>query len=533
MTATIGPASAQQPSRSAAVQTGAPRRFRLAWPSFAFSIRLRLALLYTAVFGLSLLATDVLVYLGLERYLASELDRSLTTQAVEIAGTTRVESGFVLGVRTLNVVLPDLDVFAAPGLYVQVVDRGGQVRARSGNLGQAQLPVSPAALVAALDGEDRFETVTIGETRLRSYYRPLRLGSDVVGVLQVARSRHDLDAALGQLQLVFGAIGAVSLLAASLAGFGMARVALRPIDRLTRAARAIGEARDFTRRVSVDGTSDEVGRLAATFNEMLGQLQAAHAELTQALAAEQRFVADASHELRTPLATIRANLELIQRVDDLSASDREAALADALAEVERLGRLVADLLTLARADAGLHLQRQPVRLDTILHDTHRQARWLALAREQRVVLVKTAETWVEGNADALRQLLLILVDNALKYSPDGGEVRLSLRRDGGMVRLIVSDDGEGIAPEDVPHIFERFYRADRARTGSGTGLGLAIARWIVDEHGGTIAVESQPGRGSTFTVTLAAISAPSTTPGPASSGDPAQQTSRVQGTRPR
>ena len=469
----------------------------------ALSIRLRLALLYSLVLGLSLVATDLLVYFGLERYLASQLDQALAAQAAEIAGITRVETNITIGgLRLVSVVLPDLDVFSSAGLYVQAVNRNGQLQSRSANLGQAQIPASPAALTAALAGAERYDTVTVGTTRLRLVYAPLRLAGDVVGVLILARSRLDLDTTLTQLRLSLTVIGLMSLALAGPGGWWLARVALRPIDRLTRAARAIGEQRDFTRRVAEVRPGDEVGRLATTFNTMLAELQSAHAELAQALEIEQRFVADASHELRTPLATIRGNLELLQRIEDLDPTDREAALADALAETDRLARLVADLLTLARADAGLHLELSPVRLDELLRDGYRQARLLALPREQRVALTNPPPTTVRGNTDTLRQLILILVDNAMKYGSDGGEIRLALTSADGLARLAVSDDGPGVAPEHLRHLFERFYRADRARGGGGTGLGLAIAKWIVDEHGGRLEIRSELERGSTFTVEL-------------------------------
>jgi signal transduction histidine kinase len=469
----------------------------------ALSIRLRLAVLYTLVLGLSLVMTDLLVYFGLERYLASQLDQALAAQAAEIAGITRVETNITIGgVRLLGVVLPNLDVFSSAGLYVEAVNRNGQLQARSANLDQAQIPAGPVALAAALAGAERYETVTIGSTRLRLVYAPLRVDGDVVGALILARSRLDLDSTLAQLRVSLTLIGLLSLALAGLSGWWLARAALRPIDRLTRAARAIGEQRDFTRRVAEVRTGDEVGRLATTFNAMLAELESAHAELAQALEIEQRFVADASHELRTPLATIRGNIELLQRVEDLAPADREAALADALAETDRLARLVADLLTLARADAGLHLELRPVRLDELLRDVYRQARLLALSREQRVALADSPPITVHGNADALRQLLLVLVDNAVKYGPDGGEIRLALTSGGSRACLTVSDDGPGVAPEHQWHLFERFYRADQARAGGGTGLGLAIAKWIVDEHGGQIKVDSGAGGGSTFTVEL-------------------------------
>jgi two-component system, OmpR family, sensor kinase len=482
-------------------------------PRAAPSIRWRLALLYTLVLGLCLLASDVLVYLALDRYLAEETDDSLSAQAQEIAGTTRIALVGGPGSFEVRVALPDLNVFSSPGLSVQVLSQDGQIVRRSENLGELALPISRPALEQAQDGNLTYETVLLDWAPVRIAYAPLRVGGEVVGAVQVARSLRDLEVALGRLRLAFLGIGLLSLLVATLGGWWLARAALRPIDRLTRDARTIGESRDFGRRVANLAPRDEVGRLATTFNEMLGQLQEAYDELEQTLASQRRFVADASHELRTPLTTVRTNLELLQRAaDSLDLADRDEALADALAEIERLSRLVADLLTLARVDSGLRVERrEPVRVDQVVRDVYRQGRLLALPRQQRLVLDNLEEVEVLGDPDQLKELFLILVDNAVTYTPRGGEIRLGAERIDGEVRVAVADDGVGIDSADLPHVFERFYRADRTRTrGSdplrgGTGLGLSIARWIADEHGATIDVRSEAGRGSVFTVRLPAL----------------------------
>jgi two-component system, OmpR family, sensor kinase len=226
---------------------------------------------------------------------------------------------------------------------------------------------------------------------------------------------------------------------------------------------------------------------------------------------QQRFIADVSHELRTPLTTIQGNIDLLQRgtLDDPQALHE--ALAAIEGEVARMSRLVADLLLSARVDAGIRLETRPVELDTLLLEVYRQARVMSNGVEVR--LGHEDQAVVVGDADRLRQLLLNLVDNALKYTPAGGQVTLSLYRDEEWVQVVVADTGFGIPPEDLhpgpnglPLIFERFYRADPARSRplGGTGLGLSIAQWIAQAHGGEITVESQVGRGSTFTVRLPA-----------------------------
>jgi signal transduction histidine kinase len=340
-------------------------------------------------------------------------------------------------------------------------------------------------------------------------------------VLQVARPLGPLYGSLGILQTTFLSLGLIGGAVSLLAGWLLARAALRPIAQLTTAAHAIGAARDFRRRVPVHarGRRDEIGRLTAEFNGMLGQLQAAYdqlgaanQQLEAALDAQRRFVADASHELRTPLTSLRGNVDLLQRMGAMDdplrdPEEQEQLLADMAAETERLTRLVADLLLLAQADAGQHLPLVPTELGIVVQDAFRAARFLRPGVELR--LGQMASTSVAGDADRLKQLLLILLDNALKYTPLGGRVTISAEpcdRTGiAGVTICVSDTGPGIPIEEQPRIFERFYRGDPARRSDGVGLGLAIAHWIVDEHHGALDLESAPGQGSTFAVWLPAL----------------------------
>ncbi|MGH2371365.1 MAG: sensor histidine kinase, partial [Chloroflexota bacterium] len=379
-------------------------------------------------------------------------------------------------------------------------------------------------LEAAISGRARIETVSVAGQDLRLYNGPLHLGNRIIGMLQVARPLEQTTAALVRLQLVLAGGALASVAICILLGLLIARAALRPIDRLTREAERLGQDQDFGARVPATSATrtDEVGRLAATFNGMLDRLQGAYAALQSAngrlettLESQRRFVADASHELRTPLTTVRGNASLLRRFDRLTPEDRTAAVEQIVAESERMSRLVNDLLTLARADAGHLLERKPVALGPLIDAVAHQGRVLADGKVSMNV-VRLADAEVLGDADALRQLLLILVDNAVKYTPPGGSVTLGLGTDaspgarvgdaiGATVRINVIDTGMGIPRADLLHIFDRFYRADRARRAGGTGLGLSIGKWIAEAHGGGIAVESAPGTGSIFTVTLPAV----------------------------
>lgn len=462
-------------------------------------LRLRLTFLYSGVLTLILFFFGSLVYYFMERNLTVETDRAV----VEIAGDIMRSTKIVGPMPLRQVVLPNIDVFATPNTYIQVVDRNGLVAAQSGNLGGQSMPLSEETLHKVAGGSEFFETVLSGSQSLRIYNRPLFLDGQVVGVLQVGRSLGPNVAALARLQflLLFGS--AITLFAGATIGWFLAKQSLKPIDRITEAAAAIQQARDLTRRIDYNGPRDEVGRLAGTFNLMLERLHRAYKELEESEAVQRRFVSDASHELRTPLTTIRGNVELLRKMGDADPQIRSEALGDIASEAERMSRLVTDLLALARADAGFAPSRQMVDIGALLVEVSRQAGILAGEVEFEVEGVNALQgLMLNGNPDYLKQLFLILLDNAFHYTSPGGTVKVEGREKDGWAEVTVCDTGCGIAEEDLPCVFDRFYRADKSRHSGGTGLGLAIARWIVDQHEGAITVTSKPGQGSSFTVRL-------------------------------
>lgn len=458
-------------------------------------IRTRLTLWYVGLLALVLVIFDLAVYAVLSYRTYAEVDRGVQTLADQISMSIRAENNPLSVLVSGRVRLPSVDAFSTPDTYWQVVRTDGVIAARSANLGEQSLPLDADTLRRTLEGKSVLATARAGNTRVRIYSTPLVVLRNIVGTIQVGASLRSVDATLRR---VAGLLGAGTLLAVAIAGavgYALARAALRPIDEVTQAALRISRAEDLSRRLPEPSVQDEVGRLTATFNEMLGRLD-------DLFRAQQHLVADVSHELRTPLTTIQGNLDLLRRgaLDDPEA--RREAIRAIEAEIGAMSRLVADLLLLAQADAGVKLEFRPVELDTLLLDVYRQAQ--TLAQGVKVKLGEEDQALVMGDPDRLRQLLLNLVDNALKYTPAGGEVTLSLQREPGWVCIAVSDTGIGIPPEDLPHIFERFYRSDKARTRGkgGTGLGLAIAKWIAEAHNGRITVESAPNRGSTFTVWL-------------------------------
>ena len=292
----------------------------------------------------------------------------------------------------------------------------------------------------------------------------------------------------------------VGLLAAVLLGAWIARRALEPVDRIITEVREITDGRSLHRRLAAPIVKDEIGRLADTLNQMMTRLE-------RSFAALRRFTADASHELKTPLTVLRAGVERAITTPNLPP-EALAALEEALQEITRMTELVDALLTLARADEGIApLHREPVDLRAIVEEARETGELLAEEAGVRMeVAVPLEPVVVPVDASRIRQLLLNLLTNAVKYTPAGGSVRLQLAAADGRVTLTVADTGIGIAPGDLPHIFDRFWRADSARTRTGerpgAGLGLAICKWIAEAHGGQIEVASRPGRGTTFTVTL-------------------------------
>jgi len=486
------------------------------------SIRLRLTLWYSAVLGVTVVAFCVAVYVLVSYVLSAGEKSSMQALANQIEREIGVRVGwnFFLG-PSIVPELPALDEFRYSGYFLQIVDQEGRIRQK--NI-RGELPL-PSAVEAgkALEAAS-FTERSIGASTVLVYNVPISVEVDrngpavYAGLLQVGTTIDGMKRTLAHLRTVLTVTALAAVALASTLGWFLARKALQPIEHLIGAADRIGQAEDLSHRIEYGGPQDEIGRLTSTINGMLSRIQNAYGELEEAVQAQRRFVSDASHELRTPLTTIRGNVELLEKMwarwrdagtltelDEEQASLALESVRDIAGEAERMSRLVNDLLMLARADAGHRMRKERVELAPLVAEVARKAAHLPRTSEWIVGELSPLEgVEVIGDADALRQLLFIFIENAFKYTPSGEVELTALPRDErGTVGLRIRDTGIGMDKEHVPHIFDRFYRADPSRgETSGTGLGLAIARWVIDEHDGSVEVMTRPGGGTSFIVRL-------------------------------
>jgi two-component system OmpR family sensor kinase len=453
-------------------------------------VRARLTAWYVALLAVILATLGSFLLLRLRADLVAEVDKALDAQA---AGILADADG---GLGTLS---EDVATGLPPGKTVaQLLSPTGEVRERAGVAAPARSLLTPAMLRQVLAGRQVRGEVRPGPDRAR--YRVLGLrgaGRGTPTVLVVAAPLADVDGSIERLRLLLLVAGPVALVLAGGGGWLLARAALRPVDRMAEQAGTIGAHR-LHDRVSVPDAADELTRLARTLNRMLDRIERGVVE-------QRRFVADASHELRTPLAVMRAELEVALRADD-PAADASEVLDSAAEEVARMSKIVDDLLTLAHSDENsLELLLEHVDLGEVATEVAGQLRPLA-QRGGVELTVEAPPVPVVADRARVTQVVTNLVDNAVKYAGAGASVRVRVWDDADGAGLAVTDTGPGIAPEDLPKVFDRFFRLDAARTRArgGSGLGLAICKELVEAHGGRIRAGSVPGTGSTFSLTLPA-----------------------------
>jgi len=449
------------------------------------TLRARLTLWYAAVLAGVLVLFGAAVYVMLSASMTRQIEQTLERTADDILRASQRSVGGIT-------LLPPLDLTA--NVYVEAFDSEGTLVDLSANLTTIDQAFDPSQLNTRVR---TFSNGQVGQVHLRVLTVPIVVppGERVIGYLQLASSLETVVQARDLLLLLLIVGGILAVGAAALVGGATASAALRPLDQVTETALQITRADDLSRRIPRFGrANDEVGRLIQAFNESLERLE-------NLFETQRRFLADVSHELRTPLTSIRGNVDLIRRMGKPDAESLDAITS----EVDRMTRMVQDLLLLAQAETGkLPLASAVVELDTLMLEVYQQAKMLAQEKVE-VHLGREDQARVLGDRDRLKQVLLNLVGNALEHTPPGGRVTLALSCVEDWARLTVTDTGAGIPQDELPHIFERFYRIDRSRrrtAAGGAGLGLSIAYWITRSHHGRLEVATEVGKGSTFSIWL-------------------------------
>ena len=465
------------------------------------SVRARLTVFYVIVLGVVLLVVGGLIYVLLARILYTRIDENLLA-TVDIA-TTSLGNDLAEGQDAVDAAQSTAAEISSPQQMLAIYDTHGQLIAEGGRDDDLQIQLPAPESIPA--GDTLLTTVVEekdADDRHRLAMRRVTLAEHGATYIVVAGSPLEpTDEELEALRDTLGYVVPIALLLAGLGGWFLAHRSLAPVVAMAERARHIG-GEDLSGRLPVVNPHDELGRLAATFNELLARLESSMHQ-------QRQFMADASHELRTPVTTTRtaANVALQQPHRDEEEYRKTLGIIEQ--QAMRLSRIVDDLFTLARADAGTYpVRMQPMYLDEALEEAAAAARVVASTRRVGIEVEAQSSASFMGDEELIRRLLANLLDNAVRHSPAGSTVRVELRPAPGGYRLVVADQGSGIAAEHRPHIFERFYRVDASRTrgnhDGGAGLGLALARWVVTVHGGNITLSDSSESGSTFSISLPA-----------------------------
>lgn len=452
------------------------------------TIRLKIILTNIAVFGIILISVAVAIYGRTRDAETARIDSRLDAYA----------AGFITEFEDEweNGEFPDSDEIYTPGdgretsILVQLMDASGKVLYNRGEMP----PLSDTLLRQALNDRSLRQDIVIHGHGFRRFVRPVEIDDRTGFVLVLATSTHEMSERLGSLTVILIVTMSGALLLSALAVFYITGRAFRPINRMVRTAEDIS-ASTLHQRLDVSDSHDEVQRLAVALNDMMQRIE-------EAFKSQRQFVADASHELRTPLTVVYSELEFLRR--KIQSREIDESVDTALQEIDRLAHLVQQLLLLARIDASkLSIEHKPVRLDEILADSVRYQRVGATSRGVQVLLQIDDVIETTGDPEYLKRAFINVIDNAVKYSPDNGEVAVALAREGDSAVITVTDYGPGIEPAESELVFKRFYRSPRARQHQdGSGLGLAITRELIEAHDGQIQLRANSAGGTIVTVKL-------------------------------
>ena len=461
------------------------------------SIRSRLTAWYVTLLAIILILFSVLLNYFLAKRLHESVDNSLTVSATVVATSATMRLG--------NSPLPGLnqlfEQFMNQGnlnKFYRIYDGSGNVGSRSKNISASQFPLSQPAYADALEGKNSYETFTVGgQQPIRVITMPILLEGKLVNLVQVGTSLEAVQETLRNLKIfLFTAVPSVLILAALFLRF-MARRALKPISRIIDTAREIGQGQELSKRIPVLKIKDELGQLALTFNEMMNRLENSFAQMRQ-------FSSDASHELRTPLTVLKGQNELILS-KQRKPEEYQEVISSNLEEINYMSKVLEDLFVLSKSDENqVNIDYKPVDLRALVEEVCKHAEILAEEKNIKIIIAFLELIEIQGDEVRLRQMVWNVLQNGIKYTQQGGELKISLQNEVDFALLTIQDTGIGIPEEDLPLIFNRFYRVDKARTRDegGSGLGLSICRQIAEAHKGKIEVESKLGVGTRFKIRL-------------------------------
>jgi two-component system OmpR family sensor kinase len=473
------------------------------------SVRIRLTLWYTAVMTIVLVALAVVTYFVLAKNATRRTDAAVVEQADSFLKTVNAEVRDESGPGNLR---EGLEAAIAEHrfrdtLFVVLDETGGIIASSADGVPASYLPRESGetlqeATARIVRNERQFQTVRVGRRGYRSYFRHFTVERKDC-TLVVLQSLHPQQEFLETVSGTFALVIPLAVLLASAGGYFLARRSLAPVTAMGTQAGKIG-ADNLHERLPVQNAKDELGQLAKSFNSLLNRLD-------QSFEQQRRFVADASHELRTPVAILCGEAEVTLSQPTRTSEEYRESLAILRAEARRLQHIVEDLFTLARADAGQNrLVLSKFYLDELVAECARNMRTLAAAKQITLQCESGKELPIDADEALLRRMFINLLDNAIKYTPNGGCVAMACGDRAGKYFVSVRDTGQGIPDEMREHIFERFFRVDKARSrsvsdGGGAGLGLSISRWIAEAHGGLLGLTHSDGQGTTFTVLLPPI----------------------------
>ena len=463
-------------------------------------IRTRLTLWLIVILAVGMLAFVLTTLLAAQTILRNLNEERLRQSVSSLSEALAQEPA-----AKFSLVRNQLDAFSTPEIYLQYQSQQGTPIASSRNMGRLILPLSQLRPAIAAD---RVFSTTFENRPFLLYGRSVLIRGQVQGYVLAARITSESDSELTLLFRLMYLGVFVTLTLTALLVWLLVRQMLRPLERLADSASRITIASDHALRLHAEERPDEINRLAQTINAMLNSLEDAYRHVQNVNDLQRRFLADVSHELRTPLTIMLSSLELMKKEQGSDPEFQANALEDIRIEAERMARLVTRLLMLARTDANAPFAREPLLIVDIIGEAYRQG--CPANRTIRMEcqgLEALEDAVVSGNADYLKQVLLIVLENACKYTPDGGKVTIRGEMREQHLTITIADTGIGIEQADLPRLFERFYRAQNARYQPGMGLGLSIARGIIEQHSGTISAESTCGQGSRFIITLPLLNA--------------------------